>query len=167
MRLAPTFPLADVHAQRQTNHSQWLFHHLLVKITFVIREPNLLMKTEYILMILSGMAMAVVQEAAAASSTLHHGSASNSPNLPLMILNSGCAVIRALKMKMFWLIWLSFMCSKYIANMLIHTHYMLVHLLTILNCMCSLHLKSFLTCFATNNAWSSNLPSMQTAAFLW
>ena len=89
-----------VHAQ-QTHHSQELFLHLLVKITSVIREADLPMKIEFTLVTLSGMAVAVVQEAAAAGSILHHGSASNSPSLPLMTLNSGCVLIRTLKMKTF------------------------------------------------------------------
>ena len=82
-----------VHAQ-QTHHSQELFLHSLVKITSVKREADLPIKTKYTRMTLSGMAMAVVQEAPAAGSTLHHGSASNSPSLPRMMLNSGCAQIR-------------------------------------------------------------------------
>lgn len=113
MRLARPIPWADVNAQRQMKICKWPFHHLLVKITFVIQEAVLPMKTEYIPMILSGMAMAVVQEAVAASSTHHHGSASNSPSLLLMTLNSGYAVIRTLKMKMFWSNLLSFMYSNW------------------------------------------------------
>ena len=83
------------HAQ-QTQYSQELFLHLLVKITSAIQEADLPTKTEFTLVTLSGMAVAVVQEAAAAGSTPHRGSANNFPSLPRMTLNSGCVPIRTL-----------------------------------------------------------------------
>ena len=82
-----------VHVQRLMQCIQELFLHLLVKITSVTQGVDITTKTEYTRMTLSGMAMAVAHEAPAAASTPHHGSASNFPSLPLMTLNSGCAVM--------------------------------------------------------------------------
>ena len=82
-----------VHAQRLIQCIQELFLHLLVKITSVTQGVDTTSKTEYTLMTLSGMAMAVAHEAPVVASTLHRGSASNFPSLPLMTLNSGCAVM--------------------------------------------------------------------------
>lgn len=81
MRQVLPFPQPDVHVRGWTYYFQELFLHLLVKITSAIQEANLPLKTKYTLMTLSGMAMAVVQEAAASGSTLHRGPASNSPSL--------------------------------------------------------------------------------------
>ena len=89
-----------VHAQRLMQSTQELFLHLLVKITSVTQGVDITTKTEYIPMTLSGMAMAVAQEAPVAASTLHRGSASNFLNLPLTTLNSDCVAIRASVMKM-------------------------------------------------------------------
>ena len=83
-----------VHVQRLMQSTQEMFLYLLVKITSVTQEVDILFKTEYIPMTLSGMAMAVVQEAPVAASTPHHGSVSNSLTLPQMTLNPGCAVMK-------------------------------------------------------------------------
>ena len=82
-----------VHVQRLMQCIQELFLHLLVKITSVTQGVDIVSGPKYTLMTLSGMAVAVAHEAPAVASTLHHGSASNFPSLPLMTLNSGCAVM--------------------------------------------------------------------------
>ena len=92
--------LTYAHVQRLMQCTQELFLHLLVKITSVTQGVDITTKTEYTPMILSGMAMAVAHEVPVAVSTLHRGSASNFPGLPLMTLNSGCAAIRLPVMKM-------------------------------------------------------------------
>ena len=67
---------------------------MLGKITFVKQEVDTPVRIEHILMTLSGMAVAVVPSAPVAASTLHHGSASNSPSLLPTTLNSDFVVMK-------------------------------------------------------------------------
>ena len=63
-------------------------------ITSVKQEVDTFVRTEHTPMTLSGMAVAVVPSAPVAASTLHHGSASNFPSLPLTTLNSDFVVMK-------------------------------------------------------------------------
>ena len=75
------------HAQELTPNFGELYRHLLGKTTSVRQVADTFVRTEHISMTLSGMAVAVVPSAHVAASTLHRGSASNFPSLPLITLN--------------------------------------------------------------------------------
>ena len=80
------------HAQEVLPNFRELYHHLSGKTISVKQVADTIVRPKPIPMTLSGMAVAVVPPAPVAASTPHRGSASNSPSLPLITLNSGFAV---------------------------------------------------------------------------